>query len=216
MPRFRLAHAAAVHVLVQQLAPACKFVGSYVAQGRRGLNVLRLHKRVHAQTLRRGIYRFVGTTGDRRVFALRVRLTKKRKFVRVPSAARVLACAPTGEMADVLALNVGTAPTASLRGATSAEAMAPGAFTPPRTSDRPWLDENPIVRALNPANAPLWLRPLLFVLLTLSIALLATGSVPLRALPAGPVAVAVVRNRAYVVGAGITLLVIVAVVTTFS
>jgi hypothetical protein len=204
-------------VLVQQLAPSCTLVGSYVAKGTRGVNVLHLRKRVHSKPLRRGIYRFVGTTGGRRVFALRVRLNKKRQFVRVPVTTRILACAPSGETTDVLALNFGAAPTASLGVGTGRTAMPPAAFTPPpQTSDRPWLDENPIVRALNPANAPLWLRPLLFVLLMLSIALLATGSVPLRTLPAGPIAVAVVRNRAYVVGAGITLLLIVAVITTFS
>ncbi len=145
-----------------------------------------------------------------------MRLNRDREFVRLSATTRLLTCASGSGETDLLATTPSTLASGGASG-TGTEAMeAAGAFTPPQTSDRPWLDSNPILRALNPANAPIWLRPLLFALLGLSIALLLTGAMPVAALPAGPMSVMVVRNRALMVGAGITLLLIVATITTLS
>jgi hypothetical protein len=210
--RFRLRSAARIHVVVSELAPRCVLVGSYVAKGKRGLNVLHLRRRVHAKKLHAGIYRYVGVTDGRRVFAVRVRLNHKHRFVAVPHMTN-LACGTTAVVSLANVLGAGL-PTSD--GVQREASAASGLFAPPRTTDRPWLETNPILRALNPENAPLWLRPLLFVMLALSIGLLSLGSVPLRALPGGLVTALVIRNRAYVVGAGITLLLAVATIVTFS
>jgi hypothetical protein len=212
--RFRLRQRAHVRVFVIELMPRCRLVGSYVVQGKRGRNLHKLHRGLKARPLRAGVYQFVGISDGAKVFSIRVRLNRERQFVRVPVRDDSYdACLASHATEFANAFGVG-APRSTNTGGALANSSLQGAFTPPVTRHRPWLAASPIIQALNPINASGWQRLLLCILLTFSIALLLTASVPLRALPGGAVGAVVFRNRIYVIGAGIALLVTVAMINT--
>jgi hypothetical protein len=77
-------------------------------------------------------------------------------------------------------------------------------------------DSNPLVRAITLSDAPASIRPLLFVLLAMSICLLGAAALPQTVLPAGPMAGALTQRRIYLAAAGIWLLAVVIVVTLLS
>jgi hypothetical protein len=93
---------------------------------------------------------------------------------------------------------------------------ASGSLPPAIGSPSPPRARNPLVRAVSLNDAPASIRPLLFVLLAISISLLAAAAAPQRVMPAGRAAAVVAERRAYLAAAGIWLLVVVAVVTAFT
>jgi hypothetical protein len=195
-----------VRVRVLELAPACRRLHGFVLKAKRGANTLRLPRRI--TTL--GTYLLTGRRGVHTVFSFRARLLRGR-HVRLGGGENVCF--------------------AQLATAVNASRLLPQLpeqhqiFKPPsqpRTSAAPKAigssprNASPLVRAVLLHNAPKPLRPLLLALLAVSIVLLAAAALPQQALPAGPVAAAIATRRTYIAAAGIWLLAIVAVVTTFA
>jgi hypothetical protein len=205
--RFHLARAGRVRVRILELAPVCRRLHGFLLKAERGANTLRLPRRV--TTL--GTYLLTGHRGTRTVFSFRARLLPGRHvrlgggenvcFTRLAAAVQTIRLSPPD-------------------GETQREVFKPP--SQPRTSAAPKAigssprNSSPLVRAVTLHDAPTELRPLLLVLLAASILLLGAAAVPQRALPAGPMAAAIATKRAYLAAAGIWLLAIVAIVTTFA
>ena len=80
----------------------------------------------------------------------------------------------------------------------------------------PKLAANPLLRAMSLEDAPASVRPLLFAMLALAIAFLATAAAPQRLLPAGRTTALIVRQRVYLAAGGIGLVVAVALATALA
>jgi hypothetical protein len=174
----------------------------------RGKNTLRLPKRIDNL----GTYLLTGRRGLETVFTFRARLLPGRHVA-------------LGGGEDACAMRVEAAAISATPALTTTPPTKSQTFKPPpqeRRSSAPKAiagsprNSSPLVRAVTLHDAPGGLRPLLFVLLAISIGLLGSAAMPQRVLPAGPVAAVIARRRLYLAAAGIWILAVVAVVTTFS
>jgi hypothetical protein len=184
---------------VRELAPVCRTLGTYRLKARKGRNALHLPARVKQP----GSYEFVGRAHGKKIFSVQARVAHGR---------RVLLDAPTTSVCPVqVASVVYTQPTPELQvKSASARSTLPKAIgSSPRS-------RSPILRAVSLQDAPASVRPLLFALLALAILLLGTAAAPQQVLPASRAAAVIAKQRAYFAAAGISLLVVVALVTAAS
>src|SRR5581483_268036 len=208
---FRLARRARIRITIQQLAPVCRTLPTYFTHAQKGANVFHFpaHRIVDV-----GTYHLVAQLHGHRLFSVRARRLAKGRIRR-------------GGKADVCSRVEGAETTltgSTLLGASGAQTTAAGQLHVKSASARKHVtatagapqDSNPVVRAVTLRDAPSSVRPLLLVLLALSIGLLGTAAVPQRALPAGRTAAVLTQRRAYLAAAGIWLLAVVVVVTVFS
>jgi hypothetical protein len=207
--RFRLAHAGRVRVTVREVYPVCKKLHSFVFAGQKGRNVLRLPKRI---VKRIGTYQLVAHAHGHKLFSVRARVLHGRRLLINKGNAN--ACDSVQVEAAALTTPVSNQTTAQEHhGVASAHeqrsALPQGISHAPR-------DTNPLVRAITLSDAPASIRPLLFVLLAMSILLLGTAAMPQTVLPAGPMAGVLAQRRIYLAVAGIWLLAVVVVVTLIS
>jgi hypothetical protein len=214
--RFRLAHAARVRVLVRQLAPVCRALGTFSFRADAGRVAVRLPRRIHGTPLRPGTYALLGHVRTRQVFDVRARL--------VPVAGRRLAVRHHG-LQDACAQVLGAAvlpvppialpPAPHTGGGVHVKARHGSRIAAPREVGTGGSAKSPIVKAVQLGNAPDRLKPLLYALLALSIGLLSVAALPQDALPAGRAAALVATRRIWIAAAGIWLLAIVALIATF-
>jgi hypothetical protein len=204
--RFRLARATRVRITVREVYPVCKNVRSFVFAGRKGRNALRLPKRIVSKV---GTYELVAHAHGHKLFTVRARVLRGRHLLISHGSAN--ACASV--RIEAAALTSAPIPPQAHHGVASAHerrsALPQGIGHPPR-------DSNPLVRAITLQDAPASIRPLLFVLLALSIFLLGMAAMPHTVLPAGPVAGVLVQRRVYLATVGIGLLAVVIVATLLS
>lgn len=206
---------------MRELEPVCRIVGRYRLTAFRGVNRLRLPKRIGTTKLGVGTYALVGKTlRGRRVFDVVAAVHRKqgRLLARVRHTS-ASACTTT-EAAGVVGVSLtrlGTAASEAAPGAKGARRTASPAsvFKPPAVS-APRPHRSPLVRAATFDNAPLAIRPLLYALLAISIGLLAAAAAPNTVMPAGAAAAFVASKRAYLAAAGIWLLVVVAIIAALA
>lgn len=207
MKRFRLARATRVRVTVREVYPVCKKLHSFVFAGQKGRNALRLPKRIITKV---GTYQLVAHAHGHKLFAVRARALRGRHLV--ISKGNANACSSVQIEAAALTTTIPTTTQEHHGVASVHERRSPllqGISHPPR-------DTNPLVRAITLSDAPASIRPLLFVLLAMSILLLGTAAMPQAVLPAGPMAGVLTQRRIYLAVAGIWLLAVVIVVTLIS
>jgi hypothetical protein len=202
--RFGLAHATRVRVTVREVYPVCKTLHSFHFAGRKGRNALRLPKRL---ATRIGTYQLVAHAHGHKLFSVRARVLRGRHLL--INRGHANACAASAP--QIVAAALIQTPTAQAHHGVAAaherrSALAQGISHPPR-------DTNPLVRAITLRDAPASIRPLLFVLLAMSICLLGTAALPQTVLPAGPMTGVLAQRRIYLAAAGIWLLAVVIVVT---
>jgi hypothetical protein len=205
--RFRLAHATRVRVTVREIYPVCKKLRGFVFVGRKGSNALRLPKRLVKKV---GTYELVGHAHGHKLFSVRARVLRGRHLLINKGHAN--ACVSIHVEAAALLTPV-TTPTQEQHGVASAHerrsALPQGGSHAPR-------DTNPVVGVITLRDAAASIRPLLFILLAMSICLLTTAALPQALLPAGPIAAVVSQRRIYLAAAGIWLLAVVIFVTLVS
>ena len=205
-------------MLVRQLSPLCRKLGTFTYAAKRGTNAVRLPKRIGKHAIGAGTYAVVGRTkAGRRLFAVVTRLDRHLKLLR----ARRLSSAATCTQTETLSVSTSLSSLASVTPPTASagDASASGApFKPPAiaSSSPKHHTSSPIVRAVELTGAPEPLRPLLFALLAVSIGLLAVAAAPQTVLPAGPAAAVIARRRGWIAAAGIWLLAIVALVAVLA
>jgi hypothetical protein len=191
---------------VLELAPRCRRLRGFVFAAGRGSNTLRLPKRI--KTL--GTYLLTGHRAGRTVFSFRARLLPGRHVKLGGGENTCIASIETAvDTIHVL-------PKRAQKQQIFTPPPRQRATAAPKAIGRSPRNSSPLVRAVTLNDAPAALRPLLLVLLALSIVLLGAAALPQRALPAGPVAAVIATKRAYIAAAGIWLLALVAVVTTFA
>jgi hypothetical protein len=205
--RFRLAHAARIHVTVHEIYPVCKKLRGFVFAGRKGSNALRLPKRLGKKL---GTYELVGRAHGHKLFSVRARVLRGRHLL--INKGHENACVSIHVEAAALLTPV-TTPAQEQHGVLSAHerrsALPLGIGRTPR-------DASPLILAITLRDAPASIRPLLLVLLAMSICLLGTAAIPQSILPAGPIASVLAERRIYLAAAGIWLLAVVLVVTLIS
>ena len=193
---------------MREVYPVCKKLHSFVVAGQRGRNALRLPKRILTKV---GTYQLVAHAHGHKLFSVRARVLRARHLL--ISKGNANACASVQVEAVALTTVAPADPSQEHHGVASAHeqrsALSQGISHPPR-------DTSPLVRAITLSDAPASIRPLLFVLLAMSILLLGTAAMPQTVLPAGPLAGALAQRRIYLAVAGIWLLAVVIVVTVFS
>jgi len=220
---FRVEHRGRLRVSVRELEPVCRVVGHYRLTAFRGVNRLRLPKRIGTTKLGVGTYALVGQTlRGHKVFDVVAAVHRKqgRLLARVRRTS-ASACTTTNS-ADVIGLSL-THPGATASEATPAAAndgpkrtASPrSVFKPPAVSV-PKPHNSPLVRAATFDDAPPAVRPLLYALLVISIGLLAAAAVPNTVMPAGAPAAFVASKRPYLAAAGIWLLVLVAIIAALA
>ena len=209
MKRFRLAHAARVRVTVREVYPVCKRLHSFVFAGQKGRNALRLPKRIAKNV---GTYQLVAHARGHKLFSVRARVLRGRHLVIDKGKGNANACTSVQVGATALTFTIPTG-TGEHHGVAAAHegksALSQGIGHPPR-------DTNSLVRAVTLSEVPASLRPLLFVLLAMSILLLGTAAMPQTVLPAGPMAGLLARHGMYLVLSGIWLLIVVIAFTLIS
>ncbi|HEY7421537.1 MAG TPA: hypothetical protein VH541_05980 [Gaiellaceae bacterium] len=189
---------------VWQVAPHCRFLGSYVLRADRGANLLRLPHRIGKHRLRLGSYHFVAASHGTTVLDVHFRVFREKKRLRVQRHGLGDACLASAlfpksiQAFGLPVLGAGPPPT---RPATPSN-EAP---TPSIEKIAPFLP--PALRALNPANGSPLARAVFFALLACAIALLATGSLPERIAPAGAAGLFVTRHRGTITIGGFALFV---------
>ena len=204
---FRLAHAARVRVTVRELYPVCKRLHSFVVAGQKGRNTLRLPKRL---VTRLGTYQLVAHAHGHKLFSVRARVLRGRHVLINRGHANACASAQIEAAALLRTTPITPQEHHGVAGAQERRSALPqGISHPPR-------DTSPLVRAITLQDAPASIRPLLFVLLAMSIVLLGAAALPQTVLPAGPIAGALTQRRVYLAAAGIWLLAVVIVVTLVS
>jgi hypothetical protein len=204
--RFRLAHATRIRVTVRQVYPVCKTLPSFFFAGRKGRNALRLPKRIVTKV---GTYQLVAHAQGHKLFSVRARVLRGRHLLIDKGTAN--ACAAARIEAAALILT----PVTSQEHHGVASAHERRSALPQGISHSP-RDTNPLVRAITLLEAPASIRPLLFILLAMSICLLGMAAMPQTMLPAGPLAGVVAQRRIYFATAGIWLLAVVIVVRLLS
>jgi hypothetical protein len=210
---FRLAHPARVRISIEQLAPVCRTLRSYLVKLPKGAHTFRFPL-LRATAL--GTYRVTGTLRNHhRLFSVRARRLHKR--VRLGGTANVCTQLPSRT-----AFSLATPSTLAGAGAPKDKsqlhvksAHARRSASPPTSSAQP-RKRSPLIRAISVTDAPPSLQPLLYALLAMAIVLLALAAAPQHVLPAGRAAAIVATRRAYFAAAGIWLLVVVAIVTAFA
>jgi hypothetical protein len=193
-----------VRVVVREQAPRCRLLGHFVVHRGRGGNTLHLPRKVRGDRLRPGSYRFIGTSSQREVLDVRVRLVRKRGRLVVRHDRLEDVCATATEAALVREPPVAPLPGKAGTGGAQPQARPTGPPSP--TSD--WTQSTSAPRFLPPAlrtGSPL-VRAVLFALLASAIVALAAGSVPDRAVAGSRVAGVVSRRRVEITVAGIGLL----------
>ncbi len=195
---------------MRQVAPVCRRIGAYVLSAKRGINAVRLPKRIGKHRLGAGTYFLTGKSRGAKLFQARARIVRGRTLV-----------LHRGGAVDMCEGATATAPASFVVAASEHGVKSRVAFGAPPRRQRPeppgpFWRRSPLVRAISLGYAPDPLRPLLLAVLALAIALLSIAAVPQRMLPAGPAAEFVAERRGYIVAIGIWLLAIVAVVTTFA
>lgn len=203
---------------MRELEPVCRIVGRYRLTASRGVNRLRLPKRIGTTKLGVGTYALLGRTlRGRKVFDIVAAVHRKqgRLLARVRHTS-ASACTTT-EAAGVVGVSLTRLGTTASEAATGARRTASPAsvFKPPAVS-APRPHRSPLVRAATFDNAPLAIRPLLYALLAISIGLLAAAAAPNTVMPAGAAAAFVASKRAYLAAAGIWLLVVVAIIAALA
>jgi hypothetical protein len=208
--RFHLGHNARVRVTVQEIYPVCRKFHSFFFAGQEGKNELRLPKRI---AKRIGTYQLIAHAHGEKLFAVRARVLRGRQLVINKGDANVCSSGKVEATALTTNLPTRTTYTQEHHGVASAHesrsALPQGVSHPPR-------DSNPVVRAVTLQDAPASIRPLLFILLAMSILLLGTAAMPQTVLPAGPMVGVLAQRRIYLAVAGIWLLAVVIVVTIIS
>ncbi len=207
-----------MHVLVRELAPLCRKLGTFTYAAKAGANAVRLPKRIGKHQVGAGTYAVVGRTkAGRRLFSVVTRLNRRHTLLHARRLSSAATCTQTESVSVSTSLS-------SLGGggatSTPPNASASGApFKPPAAASAPPAKHHassPIVRAVELTGAPEPLRPLLFALLAISIGLLAVAAVPQTVLPAGPAAAVIARRRGWIAAAGIWLLAVVALVAVLA
>jgi hypothetical protein len=194
-------------VTVLEVYPVCKRLHSFVFAGQKGRNALRLPKRLATRV---GTYQLVAHAHGHKLFSVRAKVMRGRHLL--INRGHANACASTRIVAAAFLRTTPVTPQEHHGIASAHErrsALPQGISHPPR-------DTNPLVRAITLRDAPASIRPLLFVLLAMSICLLGVAALPQTALPAGPMAGALTQRRVYLAAAGIWLLAVVIVVTLVS
>ena len=212
---FRLARPARVRITIEQLAPVCRTLRSYLVRLPKGTHAFRFPV---TRVTEIGTYRVTGTLRSHKLFSVRARRLHKR--VRLGGGANVCpglnmrtaySLATPSTLAGAGSLNGGNGKSQlHVKAAHSRREAAP-----PTSTAHP-RKRNPLVRAVSITEAPKSLQPLLYTLLAIAIVLLALAAAPQHVLPAGRAAAIVATRRAYFAAAGIWLLVVVAVVTAFA
>jgi hypothetical protein len=195
---FRSARAGRIRVFVRQLAPVCHRRRGFAFAARKGRNALRLPVRIR----RHGRYELIGRARRHEIFRMRIGHGKS-----VCTALRT----PTAVIPVAATIPAPTQPHEGTKGATHEQRNAAS-----KTVDSSPSIASPLVRAVSLRDAPASIRPLLFVLLALSICFLGAAAMPQTMLPAGPVAAVVAQRRIYLAAAGIWLLAVVVFVTIVS
>jgi hypothetical protein len=209
--RFRVLRALRVRILVREVAPLCRRIGVYSLVAKRGTNMVRLPKRIGKHRLGAGTYLLTGKSHGKRLFKARASIVRGRTLV-LHRGGKVDTCEGARTSAVVLRT---AAPVTELHGVKGRVASGTNRLRRPElpgTSSQ----RSPLVRAISLDYAPDPLRPLLLALLAAAIALLAVAAMPQKVLPAGAATAFVAEQRGWIVAAGIWLIAIVAVVTTFA
>jgi hypothetical protein len=210
--RFTLAHPARIRISIEQLAPVCRTLRSYLVKLPKGAHAFRFPLNRATDI---GTYRVTATLRDRKLFSVRARRLHKR--VRLGGTADVCAQLRSSTAFSLAApstlLGAGSPSARSHLHVKSAHAQREAA--PPATGAQP-RQRNPLIRAISVTDAPPSLQPLLYTLLAIAIFLLALAAAPQQVLPAGRAAAIVAMRRGYLAAAGIWLLIVVAVVTAFA
>jgi hypothetical protein len=187
---------------VWELAPHCRFLGSYGLQADRGGNLLRLPRRIGKHRLRLGSYHLVAASHGATVLDVHFRVFREKKRLRVQRHGLGDACLASAlfpksfQAFGLPVLGAGPPPTV--------QATPPGeAPTPSIEKIAPFLP--PVLGALNPASASPLARAIFFALLACAIALLATASLPERLAPAGAAGLFVTRHRVTITIGGFAL-----------
>jgi hypothetical protein len=210
--RFRVPHAIRVRVLVRQVAPVCRRLGVYTVAAKRGTNMVRLPKRIGKHRLGAGTYLLTAKSHGKPLFKARARLVRGRTLV-LHRGGKVATCEGAGSAEPVVLRT--SAPASELHGVKGR--VASGTIRTPRPEPPGASSQmSPLVRAISLDYAPNPLRPFLLVLLGAAIALLAVGALPQSVLPARAGTAFVAEQRGWIVAAGIWLIAIVVVVTTFA
>jgi hypothetical protein len=199
-----------IRVVVHQLAPICRRIGSFAFAARRGVNVVHVPARIGRRRLGVGTYELVGRThAGRKVFeahALVVRRMVRGRLLRTLLVRR-------GSVVDRCSTEISTT-VSFIDGPPTEEVAAAhhgfGIGTPPPQASR--RRSRPITGALGLGGGPGTLRWLVIVLAVMSIGLLSVAAVPDRLLPEGPVAAALAQKRIELAVAGIWLLALLAAV----
>jgi hypothetical protein len=191
---------------VREIFPICKTLRSFVFLGRKGSNALRLPKRIVSKV---GTYELVAHAHGHKLFSVRARVLRGRHLLLNKGSAN--AC--TSVRIEAAALTSAPITTQPHQGVASAQERRSAL---PQSLIRPPSSTSSLARVITLRDAPAAIRPLLFILLALSICLLGTAAMPQTMLPAGPVAGVLAQRRIYLATAGIGLLAVVIIATIVS
>jgi hypothetical protein len=218
LARFTLKRPAHVRISIEELAPVCRKLRTYVVRLPKGTHAFRFPV-THATEI--GTYRVTALVRGHTIFSVRARRMHER--VKLGGTANVCGQPTTRTAFSLSSLDTLGAtgfPATAGQGGSGGQLHVKAAHgrrsASPQTSGAQAPEKNPLVRAVSLTDAPRSLQPLLFTLLAIAIALLALAAAPQRVLPAGRAAAIVATRRAYFAAAGIWLLVVVAIVTAFS
>lgn len=215
--RFTLERAARVLISIEELAPVCRKLSTYLVKLPKGTHAFRFPV-THVTEV--GTYRVTALLRDHKIFSVRARRMHKRvKLGGTANVCRTPATRTEFSLSTLGTLGATGFPAAARKGSSGqlhVKAAHGRKSAAPHTSGAQPPQKNPLVRAVSLTDAPHSLQPLLFTLLAIAIMLLALAAAPQRVLPAGRAAAIVATRRAYFAAAGIWLLVVVAIVTAFA
>lgn len=161
-----------MRVSVWELAPRCRFVGSYALRAGRGANTLHVPRRIGRHRLRAGAYHFVGVAAGSKLLDVRFRLLRKKRLFRVQRRNLADVCAPTTLFGST-AFGAG-GPFASGGRTPAPPASQPATAPPTRHFVPPFLP--PVLHALIDSSASPLVQAIFFALLGFAVVLLAAGS----------------------------------------
>lgn len=198
-----------MRIVVGEEAPVCRPIGRYAVRASRGVNALRVRRRLGGHRLGAGTYRLVGTVRGATVLDVRFRLAFSNGALRVRHDRLADACGPATFAAP--AQPTVSSATGAAAGVSAGEKHRAAPSAKSKTSFLP-----PVLHALDATRAPLAVRAMLFALLAGAIVLLAAGSLPEGIVAGAPVVGIVSRRRRAVTLAGVALLVAALLVTLFA
>lgn len=221
---FWLSRRATLLVLVDEVAPDCRFAGHFLVRGRPGLNVVRFNGRIKKRALDAGTYRLtVHPRGQRarRLARTTVVVLERPPRAREVAAARTRNTCPRGELPSTAALanatgardGAGTSGTSGTDGAavqTSAKSPA-GVAGVQATSPSPRRGigrvTGPVASAVDTIEeAAEAIPPVLYALAALAVLLLGIASMP-QPVRASRTGAALVHHRGTIALAGVGVLV---------